>query len=146
MIQAKLNEECLRRIRELNLRVHGLPPPETPSNPLQIDTSIIHNTLDLKDITLDRAWMGPNSTLFLCFWTLEDCLRALQAKRGLTSFPPTERIFLDADLTKSQQAELKLSRDWVTTTQKEGKCAVIQVLKAVICDLAPPRYSCSWAK
>jgi chromosome segregation ATPase len=65
VIQAKLNEERLRRTRELNLRVRGLPPSEASSDPLQIGTSFLHNTLDLKDITLERAWMGPNSTLLL---------------------------------------------------------------------------------
>jgi hypothetical protein len=137
VVQAKLNEERLRRTRELNLRMCGLPPPEATSNPLQIGTSFLHDTLKLKDLTLERAWMGPNSTLFLCFLTLEDRLRALRYKRKLSSLPPTQRIFLDANLTKSQQAELKLSKDRVTATQKEGKWAVIQDLKIVIRDLAP---------
>jgi hypothetical protein len=103
VVQAQLNEERLHRTWELNLRVHGLPPPEAPFDPLQIDTSFLHDTLDLKDLTLERAWMGPNSTLFLRFRTLEDRLRALRAKRKLSSLPPTQKIFLDADLTKSQQ-------------------------------------------
>ena len=77
VIQSKLNEECLRRTRELNLRVRGLPPPEASLGQLHIDTSFLHNTSDLKDITLERAWMGPNSTLLLRFRSLEDRLRAL---------------------------------------------------------------------
>jgi hypothetical protein len=102
VIQAKLNEECLRRTRELNLRVRGLPPLEASLYPLQIGTSFLHNTLDLKDITLERAWMGPNSTLLLRFWSLEDRLRALWAKRRLILLPTTHKIFLEVDLTKTQ--------------------------------------------
>jgi hypothetical protein len=97
--------------------------------------------MDLKDLTLERAWMSPNSTLFIHFWTLEDCLRALRAMRKLSSLPTTQKIFLDADLTESQQAELKLSRDRVTSAWKEGKWVVIRDLKAVIYDSAPLGYS-----
>jgi hypothetical protein len=90
VVQEKLNEEHLRQARELNLMVCGLPPLEASSlDPLQIGTSFLHDTLELKDITLERAWMGPKSTLFICFRTLGDCLKALQAKRKLSSLPPT---------------------------------------------------------
>ena len=71
MIQAKLNEERLCQTRELNLRVRGLPLSTTPSNPLQTLTSFLHDTLEMKDMYIDRVWMGPNSTLFLCFCTLK---------------------------------------------------------------------------
>ena len=65
VVQAQLNEERLRRSRELNIRVCGLLPPEAPLDPLQIDTSFLHDTLDMKDLTFECAWMGPNSTLFV---------------------------------------------------------------------------------
>lgn len=72
VIQAKLNEEHLCRAQELNLRVRGLPPPAALLDPLHIGTSFLHNTLDLKDLGIEHAWMGPDFMLFLCFHTPKD--------------------------------------------------------------------------
>lgn len=89
VLQAKLNAQRLHRGQEPNLGVHGLSIPMTSLDPLQVATTFLHDTLDLKDITIDRAWMGTNSTLFLRFRTLEDQLRALWAKKRLTLLPST---------------------------------------------------------
>lgn len=99
----------------------------TPLDPLQIGTSFLHDNLDLKDLIIEHARMDPNSTLFLHFQTLEDRLRALRAKRRLTFLPPTQSIFLDVGLTKTQLAKLKQSRDRVTAMRKEGKWAIIEI-------------------
>jgi hypothetical protein len=72
----------------------------------------------------------------LCLWSLEDHLRVLQAKRWLISLPIMHKIFLHADLTRTQQAELKHSRDLVIAAWKEGQWAVVRDLRAVIQDSA----------
>jgi hypothetical protein len=67
---------------------------------------------------------------------VDDRLRALRAKRKLFSLP--NKIFLDEDLTKSQVAELKCSREKVTVACQVGKWLVIKNLIAVIQDSFPP--------
>jgi hypothetical protein len=67
MVQAKLVEERTRWAWEPNLKVRGLPLPLPSSNPMVIRTSFLRNNLDLQDKTLDKAWMGSDSTLFLWF-------------------------------------------------------------------------------
>jgi hypothetical protein len=131
-------EERTRRARELNLKVRGLPLPLPSSDPMVIGTSFLRDNLDLQDVTLDRAWMGSDSTLFLRFRSAVDRLRALRAKRKLFSLP--SKIFLDEDLTRSQVAELKRSREQVTTARQAGKWAVIRNLRAVIRDSFPPGW------
>jgi hypothetical protein len=104
-------EERTRRARELNLKVRGLPLPLPSSDPMVVGTLFLRDNLDLPDVTLDRAWLGFDSTLFLRFRSVTDRLRALRAKRKLFSLP--SKIFLDEDLTRTQVAELKCSRSWL---------------------------------
>ena len=80
-----------------------------------VGTLFLNEKLDLQDLTLDRAWLGYDSTLFLQFRSAADRLRALRAKRKLFSLP--SKIFLDEDLTKTQVVELKRSRELVTATR-----------------------------
>ncbi|KAH9297470.1 hypothetical protein KI387_029152 [Taxus chinensis] len=110
-MQAKLIEERTRRDRELNLKVRGLPPPTPTQDPLTVGNSFITDTLGIPNITLERAWVCYDSTLFIRFKTAFDRLRALRAKRVLFSRP--DKIFLDEDLTKTQVGELKHSREQV---------------------------------
>jgi hypothetical protein len=67
VVQAKLMEERTRRARELNLKVRGLPLPLPSSDPMVVGTLFLKDNLDLLDVTLDRAWLGSDSTLFLRF-------------------------------------------------------------------------------
>jgi hypothetical protein len=76
------------------------PRPSTTSNPMLMGTFFLHDTLDLKDISLERDWVGANSTLFILVKTFRDHLRALQAMKRLSSLP--QKIFLDVDLTRFQ--------------------------------------------
>ena len=101
-----------------------------------IKTSFLRDTLDLQDVTLDRAWIGSNSTLFLWFRFIVDQLRALRSKRKLFSLP--SKIFMDKDLTRSQVVELKRSREQVAATRQTEKWVVIRNLRAVIRDSFPP--------
>lgn len=117
-----------------------------PLKHLQPGTSFCYDTPDLEDITLDYAWLGPNSTLFIHFHTFKDCMTTLLAKRRLTSLPPSQRFFLDLDLMKSQRKELKLSIDQVVVAREEGKQTIIWDLKAIIQDSNPQGYSRPWAK
>jgi hypothetical protein len=137
-VQAKLVEERTRRARELNLKVRGLPLPHPSPDPMEVGTLFLRDTLDIFDVTLDRAWLGYDSTLFLRFRTTTDRLRVLRARRKLFSLP--SRIFLDEDLTRAQFVELKHSREQVMAARQAGKWAVIRNLKAVIRDSFPPRW------
>ena len=112
--------------------------PLTSSDPMVVGTLFLNEKLDLQDVTIDIAWLGYDSTLFLRFSSVVDCLRALRAKRNLFSLP--SKIFLDEDLTKTQVAELKCSRELVTIARQVGKWAVIRNLKAVIRDTFPPGW------
>ena len=109
VIQAKLVEERTRRARKFNLKVRGLPQPLPSSDPMEVGVGFLRDTLGVSDITLDRAWMGHDSTLFIRFQNATDRLCALIAKRKLFSLP--NRIFLDEDLTRAQVAELKQSQE-----------------------------------
>ena len=111
VVQAKLVEECTRRERELNLKVRGLPLPHPSPDPMEVGNLFLRDTLDIFDVTLDRAWLGYDSTLFLQFRAATDRLRVLRARRKLFSLP--NRIFLDEDLTRAQFVELKHSREQV---------------------------------
>ncbi len=96
MVQGKIEDERVRRVRELNLRDRGLPP---ISDPLSIGRSFLCDQLGLSDITLDNCWVGLDGILFTRFLSLANRLRALRAKRKLFSLP--SKIFLDEDLMKA---------------------------------------------
>lgn len=53
--QAKLNGERLHWTWEIDLKVHGLPPPMALSYFLHMETCILHGTLDLKDLNIEHA-------------------------------------------------------------------------------------------
>jgi hypothetical protein len=72
VVQANFMEEWTRRAWELNLKVRGLPLPLPSSDPMVIGTSFLRDNLVLQDVTLDRAWIGSESTLFLRFRWLID--------------------------------------------------------------------------
>jgi hypothetical protein len=114
VVQAKLREEHTKRARELNLKIKGLPLPLPSPDPIQVGTIFLRDNLDLSNITLESAWFGTDSTLFIWFRSTGDRLRALRAKRRLFSLP--NRIFLDEDLTQSQVAELKHSRESIVAS------------------------------
>jgi hypothetical protein len=65
VVQAKLMDERTRQARELNLKVRRLPLPLPSAHPVVIRTLFLKDTLDLQDVTLNRAWIGFDSTLFL---------------------------------------------------------------------------------
>jgi hypothetical protein len=65
VVQAKLMEERTRQAQELNLKVRGLPLPLPFTDPMVIGISFLKDTLDLHDVTLERAWIGSDSTLFI---------------------------------------------------------------------------------
>ena len=138
VVQSKLMEERTRQARELNLKVRGLPLPLTSSDPMVVGTLFLNEKIDLRDVTLDRAWLRYGSSLFLRFRLAADHLRALRAKRKLFSL--TSKIFLDEDLTKTQVVELKCSTELVTAACQAGKWAIIRNLKAVIQDTFPPGW------
>ena len=131
-MQGKIEDERVRRVRELNLRVRGLP---STLDPLTAGRSFLCDQLGLTDIALDRCWFGYEGVLFIRFFSLADRLQALRAKRKLFSLP--SKIFLDEDLTKTQVAELKHARRIVAKARKDGKWAIIRNLRAVIRDSAP---------
>lgn len=127
-------EGRLVRSKELNIRVCNLP--SFSSDPLQSALSFIHNTLDLTDIDLEKAWNMENYTLIIQFQSLCDCLRTLRDKRLLASLP--YKVFLDADLMRLQVEELRKAREQVVTPKKESKWAVVKGLKAMIQDSPLP--------
>lgn len=132
IVQGKIVDERVRRSRELNLRVRGLP---STHDPLAAGHSFLCDQLGLSEIKLDRCWFGQGDVLFIRFFSLADRLQALRAKRKLFSLP--SKIFLDEDLTKTQVAELKHARGIVAKARLDGKWAVIRNLRAVIRDSAP---------
>jgi hypothetical protein len=79
-----------------------------------VGTLFLRDTLDISDVTQDRAWLGYNSTLFLRFRTTTGQLYVLRARRKLFSLP--NKIFLDEDLTRAQLVELKQSKEQVMAT------------------------------
>jgi hypothetical protein len=137
--QAKLREERTRRARELNLKIKGLCLPLPSLDPRQVGTVFLLDNLDLSDITLESDWFGTNSTLFIRFKSLGDRIRALEFKRKLFSLP--NKIFLDEDLTRSQVAEIKDSKELVTTAQQAKKSTIIHNLMVVIRNSPPLGYS-----
>jgi len=64
---------------------------------MEVGTRLLRDTLGLPDLTLDRAWVGLDTTLFLRFHNAADRLCALRAKRKLFSL--LDKIFLEEDLT-----------------------------------------------
>ena len=132
-------EEWTKRARELNLKVRGLPPPLPSSDPLEVRTKFLRDTLDIPDVNSERAWLGHDSTLFLRFLNTSDRLCALRAKRKLFSLP--NKIFLDEDLTKAQVAKLKQSKEQVAAARQARKWAVIRNLRAIIRDSFPPGWT-----
>jgi hypothetical protein len=85
VVQAKTIEERTKRAQELNLKVRGLPLPIPSSNTMVIETSFLNDNIGIQNVTLDRAWMGSNSTLFLRFRSAVDRLQTLGAKRVVFS-------------------------------------------------------------
>ena len=75
LVQGKIDDEWVRRTRELNLRVCGLSSIEDPST---AGYSFLKDQLDISDITLDRCWLGLDGTLFIQFLSLSDRLWALR--------------------------------------------------------------------
>jgi hypothetical protein len=65
----------------------------------------LRDTLHLPDVTLDSAWLGFDSTLFLRFRSAVGRLRALRVRRKMFSLP--SMIFLYEGLTRSRVVELK---------------------------------------
>lgn len=139
VVQEKLVEERTQRARQLNLKVRGLPTPPPSADPMELGNRFICDTLDIPDITLDKAWLGQDSTLFLRFRDSSDRLRVLRAKRKLFSLP--NKVFLDEDLTRAQVAELKQVREQVAAARQVRKWAVIRNLRAVIQDTFPLRWA-----
>lgn len=76
---------------------------------MELGNRFLCDTLDIPDITLDKAWIGQDSTLFLRFRDSSDRLQVLRAKRKLFSLP--NKVFLDEDLTRTQVVELKQARE-----------------------------------
>ena len=60
-VKAKLVEEHTRRARELNLKERGLPLPHPSPDPMEVGNLFLWDTLDIFDVTLDRAWVGYGS-------------------------------------------------------------------------------------
>ena len=106
---------------------------------MEVGVRFLRDTLDISDITLDKAWVGHDSTLFIRFRNATVRLCALRAKRKLFSLP--DRIFLNEDLTKAQVEDLKQSREQVTAARKAGKWAVVKNLRVVIRDSFPPGWT-----
>ena len=65
---------------------------------MEVGVRFLRDTLGIPDITLDRAWVGHDSTIFIRFWNTTDRLCALRAKQKLFSLP--NKVFFDKDLTK----------------------------------------------
>ncbi|GLJ27793.1 hypothetical protein SUGI_0545450 [Cryptomeria japonica] len=81
-------------------------------------SSFLCDYLGISGIILDRACISHDSTLFLHFQSIADCLCALRAKRKLFTLPT--KVYLDEDLTKTQVAELKQSRGLVVEARRIG--------------------------
>ena len=105
---------------------------------MEVGVGFLRDTLGPPDLTLDRAWVGHDSTLFIRFHNATNRLCALKAKRKLFSLP--DRIFLDENLTKAQVAELKQFKEQVAVARKARKWVVIRNLRAVIRDSFPPGW------
>ena len=65
MVQGKIDDERVRRVRELNLLVRGLP---STQDPLIAGRSFLDDQLGLTDIALDRCWFGQGDVLFIRFF------------------------------------------------------------------------------
>ena len=66
---------------------------------MEVGVRFLRDTLNLPDLTLDRAWVGLDFTLFIRFRNAADMLCALRAKCKLFSL--LDMIFLDEDLTRA---------------------------------------------
>lgn len=132
LVQGKMDDERVRLTYELNLRVCDLSSIDDPSI---AGYSFLKDQLGISVITLDRCWLGPDSTIFIWFLSLSDKLRALREKKKLFSLSP--KIYVDEDLTRSQVAELKQARALIVAARQDGKYAVIRNLKVVIHETFP---------
>ena len=65
MVHTKLSKEHTWRVRELDLKVHGLA--SAYSDPLTTAHSFLKNQLDISDLTIDRAWLGFDGHPFPLF-------------------------------------------------------------------------------
>lgn len=62
ILQAKFVKENIHHTKEVTLRFCGLPKTNTV---LQDGHTLIHDTLELKNITLEKAWTTLNNTLLI---------------------------------------------------------------------------------
>jgi len=58
VVQTNFVEERTRRARELNVKVRGLSTPPPSADPMELGNRFLCATLDIPDITLDKAWIG----------------------------------------------------------------------------------------
>jgi len=68
-LNAEFEEERLRHNKELNLRVLGLP---KPSDPLKSSPNFLHETLNLKNIMVEKAWTTHDDSLIILFRYVAD--------------------------------------------------------------------------
>lgn len=55
VVNAKLEEERLRQLKALNLRVRGLPKSQDPQ---KASLDFLYDTLELQNITVQKAWFA----------------------------------------------------------------------------------------
>lgn len=124
---AKFEEEQLRHMKAFNLRVRGLPKSQDPQKD---SLDLFHDTLELQNITVQKAWFAHDDSLIICFHSATDRFQALRVKKKL--FTLSTKIYLDADLTCIQVDELRKVRDLVAMAKKDNKWVVIQDCKVII--------------
>jgi hypothetical protein len=129
VVQAKLMEERTRQAWELNLKVRGLPLPLPSSDPMVIGTSFLRDNLDLQDVTLDRAWIGSDSTLFLDshLWLINFGLSELsescflfQVRSSSTKISPDHRLWSSNAPGSRLQQHTRQGNGQVIRTSKQS--------------------------
>lgn len=118
-VNTKFKEERLHHSIAFNLRVRGLPKSQDPQ---KANLDFLHNTLDLKNIKVEKAWIVQDESLIIRFDSVVDRLQALRVKK-LLSLP--NKIYLDVDLTCLQVDDLRKARTLVATTRKDSTWTII---------------------
>lgn len=94
-MNVKFEEERLRHNKELNLRVCGLP---KPSDPFKSNMEFLHETVDLKNIMVEKAWTAHDDSLIIRFRSATDQLHALRSKKNfLLCLPRSTWMLISLD-------------------------------------------------
>lgn len=76
------NENKAWLSKAIGLKIRGLPKLD---DTMQANYCLVHKTLALKEISLDKAWVTLDKTLVIRIRSIEEHLQALQTKRKFFS-------------------------------------------------------------